>query len=328
MAKLDFSVVVPTYTGEDLLGSVLDSLLAQKSDFEVIVVIDGPKARLRKIAEEAKAKFKARGIKFTIHQFNHNQGRFTARLKGAELASSQRLVFCDDRIVLDEKYLGELKNLHQEVVIPNTVQVGSRSPVNRVLYLIRRKAYREWGKAFKSHEISAENFERSAKGTTSLMITKDLFIEICKEIQGSQKDLKEVSDDTKVLRGVIDRGKTIWRSSEAKIYYQPRGTITQQLKHLYDRGPKFVDYYLHPGTRFFYPLVLALAGFLALVAIIILRPWTLELVLVAVAVLDGLLALWLAERVGDFFLALLTLPVISIVSGVGMIKGLIGKLWR
>src|ERR1700712_2747177 len=94
MDKL-ISVVIPTYKRPELLLKCLKSLLSQvcsKSDFEVIVVSDGPDYTTELLVES----FNKNGFTF---KYNHNPkkaGPAAARNIGWKMASSNLIAFTDD----------------------------------------------------------------------------------------------------------------------------------------------------------------------------------------------------------------------------------------
>lgn len=329
MAKTEkFSVIIPTYTGEEHISKCFNSLLSQKgglAGFEVIVVIDGPNDSLRAVVDAAAEKFRKRGIDFTVHQFKKNRGRLEARLKGAETARHEQLLFVDDRVALSDDYMAVVSASGENLLIPNVLEAEARNGVSRGLYLLRRRIYGEdkFGADFKSFYIDKANFEKSPKGTTSLWISRQDFINASQAI-AKETSNRDVNDDTKLFKYLIGEGKKIYKSSQAKIYYNPRSSAWAELDHLFGRGPKFVDYYAQPGTRFFGPLimsiVLALAFLLAAVFYPVLLVWVVGIILAA----DILLTAVTSEKAGDLRM-LVFYPLIVLAFTLGVAKGLIGK---
>lgn len=328
MVTKPISIIIPTYTGQEHIADMLASLLNQAGhhNYEVIVVIDGPNVELRHIVNSSQKQFAAQKIVFKIYQFSRNQGRFAARYKGAQLAKYQTLLFADDRNLMDKNYLNHLTRANEAIIIPNVIQSSSPSPISRLLYLVRKKIYKQWGEDFEPYYINSQNFEKSSKGTTGLWIDKDLFIAICQKMASANHDLKNVNEDTKLLKDVIERGYKIYRSSDAKIYYQPRVGLKPELLHLYERGPRFVDYYLRPKTRFFYPLILVLVSVLALpIALAINLQWS-KYLIITLACIDVIAALLLARRLYDLAIVIIFLPLVVLALTAGIIKGTIRRL--
>jgi len=321
------SIVLATYTGASRLPQCLSSILNQNTTtkLELIVVIDGPSNEIKKIVSSYKPELTKKGINLTIHQFSTNQGRFVARLKGARLARYPRLIIIDDKIALFNNYVETASKLNQyNVVLPINIEAESKSLISRVVLLARTKLYRQgFNDNFKSYEVTADNFEATAKGTGGLIIDRQLFIKACESIVEHETNLKATNEDTKILRQIVDWGKSVYKCSEAKAYYRPHVGIRAEIKHLYARGPRFVNYYIQSGTRF----NLALWGFIvvtaATVAMVIIYPSWLLYVLAIAAVFILLAATYLAQDLTDFFIAIIAMPLILLAFGAGVIKGLL-----
>ena len=91
-----FAVVIPTRGRATLLNKVLNALAEQTfpvSDFEVIVVMDGPDAATEKMIQENSFPFSLRALA------QPRQGTAAARSLGVRSASAPLLIFIDDDIV-------------------------------------------------------------------------------------------------------------------------------------------------------------------------------------------------------------------------------------
>ncbi len=89
--KVNFSVVIPVYNAEKYLHRCLDSILAQKGDFEIIAVNDGSKDRSLQILREYAEKHSNIRI---IDQ--KNQGISAARNAGINAAKNKYITFVDN----------------------------------------------------------------------------------------------------------------------------------------------------------------------------------------------------------------------------------------
>ena len=327
--RQSFTVVIPTYSGEEYLPMCFDSILSQrpKPKFDVVVVIDGPNQNIKDITKAYSEKFKTAGIDFKVHQFAANQGRFRARTKGAELAAESQLLFIDDRVTFDTDYFSNILSEKTDLLIPNVQEAAAKNSVNRCLYLLRRRIYGKdkFGASFKSFYINKDNFEKSPKGTTSLWVGKKDFIDACSSLSNSTNDSRHTNDDTKIFRYFIDQGTNILKSSKAVIYYNPRSSAWKEIVHIYERGPRFVDYYMRPGTRFFWPLITMSAAIVVAVIVCILNPmlalWLAGLLLIADIVGTSLLS----ERTSDTVL-IMAYPMIIVSFTLGVVVGIFNKL--
>ena len=120
---VDLSVIIPTFNRSKSLRRTLVSLEKQglnSSQFEVIVVDDGSTDSTRHIQDG--------GFRFCfrcIHQ--KNSGSAAARNRGADEANGEILVFLDDDITLNIKYLAGLLDEHKELDL--IVGMGTLIPV-------------------------------------------------------------------------------------------------------------------------------------------------------------------------------------------------------
>lgn len=326
------SIIVPTYTGEETIQFTLDSIIEQqkvsKINYEIIVIIDGINNELKKVIKQKEEIFKDNKIPFRAHQFANNKGRFEARVKGAELAKYSRLLFIDDRVELEKDYLSKLTTMNEECIVPNVIEVeDSLNFISITISAIRKKTYgNKWGNSFDDYYITKSNFEKSSKGTTSLVVEKDIFLKACQLVKKAyaKKDVKNISDDTKILKEImLITKKGLLRTSRLKIFYRPRTNFRKQTKHLYERGPKFVDYYLQPGTRFFYPLIIFYIAILVFVVLTLIN-WKALLVLVISLVFMGLLlSIFLGKGVQERRAVFFAVPVIIVLFSLGLLKGLL-----
>lgn len=260
-----FTIVIPTYTGEDFIGDCLDSILAQDSmDMceGVVIVIDGPNDSLRKIVDSYASKFKVKKILYKVIQFDINMGRLHARLAGAKSASSKYLLFVDDRVVLTAGYIKTIISRREDVIIPSVAEASYPNVMSLAMARMRTVVFKT-GKpiADKQRYITSDNFDDLPKGTAGVWVLRDIFIEVSENISQQTNNAKTVSDDTRILRGVIDSGHMIYRDDVATILYQPRVELAKEFIHTYKRGPLFIDYYLRRSSRYFYPLIAFYIGF-------------------------------------------------------------------
>jgi len=333
--KNKFSIIIPTYTGEEHIEKCFTSILEQKDvdlsdSFEVIVVIDGPNKSLEKKVVAAKKLFATKKVNFTKYVFSENQGRFKARIKGSEIAKYEQLLFVDDRVVLDTNFVNILKQQKEKLIMPNVLESNHPNSISRLNFLIRSKVYGKdkWGEDFKSQYIDKNNFEKSSKGTTSLWIPKKDFTIVCEKVlkEVDSKSTKTTNDDTRILKMIVEKNR-ILRNSELKIYYNPRSKYSEELAHLYHRGPTFVDYYLKPGTRF-RPLIIAgIIVLLVLVALILFSGLkTAAFILIVLLIVDIFLSLYISKTIKDFLMALVQIPAVAVAFGAGIVKGLFIKI--
>lgn len=322
-----FSIVVPTYTGKETIGNCIRSIASQKTSkkYDVVIIQDGPNEQLTKKIRKALPILDKRNIQYTFKILEKNEGRFEARRIGAKSATHKDLLFLDDRIEFDDSYFDAIANFNEDASIPNVIERPANNFISRVLYLLRKNlVYRNQYEEFESAHITKENFESMPKGTTSLWIKRQIFLDACDNLH--EPLTKYTNEDTKLFKALVESGTIILRNSQAKIYYTPRLSSKAELKHLYERGPRFVDYYLKSGTRFFYPLVFLI---IALIGMPLFLIWAQSLILpllLALGLLDIIFGLLLARSFRDFVTVLISLPLVVSVMILGVINGLFKKL--
>lgn len=314
-----FSVIVPVYNGAETIRACLSTLVDQdypKDCFEIIVVNDGSIDETSEIAKQ----FPVRVI-----DLPRNEGRLVARQVGAREARYEILVFNDVRVIPEVGLLGKLAERNYFPLMPDVVDYdGSTTGYSRLFYLLRRKIYYPNYPLFDGSGeilINCNNFDKMPKGTTNLACPKSVWLAYQPKRVG-----KHVNDDTRILHHII-KAYPLLRTSEIRVRYLQRTNFLSVMRHMYGRGPRFADYYLVRGGRFYawYLLVWAL---LVLVAVLALwAPSVLVWLALAGAVAFVGLAVWLSERPLDLVVVLLLFPPIIVVVGLGILHGQILR-WR
>jgi hypothetical protein len=206
-------------------------------------------------------------------------------------------------------------------------QKSSKSIFERIFFLIRRKYYGPRNYPFQEKDllITPENFKRSPKGTTILLIDRDLFLRLIPERTG-----KDVNDDTLLFYTLVFReGIGLLRSSKIKIEYDPSRRFFPFLKWLYERGIRFSDFYFAKGGCFHKHFLIFLGLALAFFIVIFLLPAYLSFILLwAISGLYLFLCVWLSETVLDFPILLFGLPIILLVFGAGVLRFWVKSLFR
>lgn len=322
---MKYEVIVPVYNGEDVLEACLESITTQDDavigkDYSVLVVDDGSTDRTVQIAGRFPVK---------IISLGENRGRIVARMTGARNARADRLFFVDSRVTIARGLIASLSQFdpNPAVIGVHEGQESRRSIFERIFFLIRRKYYGPQNYPFQEKDllITSDNFKRSPKGTTILLIDRDLFLRLIPERTG-----KDVNDDTLLFHNLVFReGIGLLRSSKIKIEYDPSRRFFPFLKWLYERGIRFADFYFAKGGYFHKHFFILLGFALAFFTAIFLLPAHLSLVFLWVLCgLYLLMCVWLSETVLDFPILFLGLPVILFVFGAGVLRFWIESLLR
>ena len=319
---MKISILVPVYNEEELIINCLKSLINQdypKKDYEIIVINDGSKDNTKKNIEEFIKENKKVKIKL-INQ--ENKGLASTRLIGARNAKYENLFFIDSRCKAQENLLSKLKEKDYSPIV-STVLINKEDYIGRFHYLFRKKLY---GKSymqgkFERFFITEENFEKVPSGAGILFIKKDLFL----ESQFDNIESKNCSDDIKLSRNIVKK-KPILRDPEIIVSYKPRSNLTSHLKHVFHRGPKFIDYHLKLGDKYLLPIIVCI--FLPIFSFILL---TINLKIffilyIILFILCIVTFLYLSEEIKDFFILSFLLPITFIFFYFGILKGIVLKL--
>lgn len=310
--RTHYSIIVPLYNGAEILEACLTTLVNQdypRDQYEVIVVNDGSTDESQDIA----ARFPVR----LVH-LPSNQGRIAARNAGAEAATHDTLVFNDVRVFPERGFLRKADARNYQPLMPGIEEEGiARWGFPRFFHLLRCRLYHPYYPLDGSPVevfIRDENFDTIPKGTGCFVCGRDLWL----QCQPASAD-KTMSDDTRILREMVNR-KPILRTTAARAFYRQRRGSAAVISHLFQRGPLFADYYLRKGGRYrnLYGLILCLLGLM--IALSTIFPAA------SVTLLGGLLLafvtaiLYLGRTWSDPLVVGFCLPVVIFSFGLGILK--------
>lgn len=315
---MKYQVIIPVYNGEDVIEACLESVTKQENavigeDYSVLVIDDGSTDRTVEIA----ARFPVE-----IISLGENRGRTTARLTGAGNARSERLAFVDSRVTVPP---GFISTLDQFGSFPAVMGVAEPKAVNprlflfdRVLSLIRRRYYGPDNYPIKGEGklLTPENFKRTSKGTTFLLIDREYFIKCSPERSG-----KDVSDDTILFHNMVFGEKLkVLISPRIHFEYDAARKFWPFLVWLFERGNKFTDYYLRKGGYFRKHFIAIAVLALIWLAATVFSPPQFSLAMLWVAFACYLfLCVWLSETIQDFPVLIFGLPLILLTFGSGVL---------
>jgi glycosyltransferase involved in cell wall biosynthesis len=307
------SVIIPVYNGEETIAQCLEALLGQDypaEDYEVLVVDDGSSDNTRQIAKRYPVR---------LIELEQNSGRIIAREQGAQAACYEQLLFVDVRVIVAKDILKQLVSIdYQPLMAGEQGELKHRHGFDTLFYLIRRRIYSpyfpqiNWGKEL---WIDKDNFDKVPKGTTCFYCSRRLFLESIP----SRKD-KVVNDDIFLLRSIVPH-KKILRHTDIRITYLQRDNWRSVLRHVYERGPRFADYYLNGPSKYYRLWLLGLILFSGWLGLSLYNRsfWGYGLL----AALSGVfgVALFLAENLKDVAIVLIYLPLVALAFVAGIIKG-------
>lgn len=244
------SIILPVYNGEETLEECLDAIKDidyPKKDYELVVVNDGSSDNTKNIINKKINLFKKSGIAVNFIDLKTNQGRIKARLTGVKQAKNDKILFVDHRCILKSDILKKIEKINYEPLIGNPYQDPQISISSRFFYIIRKLLYKPyWGKDFPKVYITDKNFDKIPKGFCPFFCDKKRFLEALPKNKG-----KWINDDTLILSKIV-KNKNILKISEVKCLYLERTEIREVIWHIFTRGPKFVNFYKNPKSKYFY----------------------------------------------------------------------------
>lgn len=314
-----FSVIVPVYNGAETLEACLTALTGQdypRERFEVIVVDDGSTDETAQIA----AMFSVRLI-----SLGSNQGRIVARNTGAQAARFETLVFNDARVIPGSQLLVQVNRRAYQPLMPETdVDDGDRWGYARLFFLLRSRLYAPYYPAetdAREYMITPENFRAVPKGTGCFVCSRSLWLQSQPTVQD-----RYTSDDTRILRKIVEH-RPILRTHAIRVRYSQRAGIGSVLRHVYQRGPLFADFYLRAGGKYrsMYIMVWTVLG--SFLIGMLYHPG-LFFLFVGVLFMGLLMAtVYMGRRWTDVPLVFLYLPPLALSFGCGILKWQIAE-WR
>jgi len=318
------SIIVPVYNGEETIGECLNGLMNQdypRKNYEIIVIDGASTDRTPEIVSNLLKKAEKVGISFRYIRNQEREGRLVARINGAKEATHNLLLFIDSRCIAHQDLLRKIEQIDYEPIVGNPL-VKFDNSISRFYWLIRKRLYRRYfGEKFEPVYMQKENFEKIGKGTTIFLCNRELFLSSQPE-DGSIY----VSDDTKLLWNIVQK-KKILKHPDVQAIYLPRHSLREEIGHTFQRGPKFVDYYLDLRKQRFWMFIFS-PLFLSILTISLLLInstyflyWLASSMLIHVSI-----SIWLSENIRDFFIVIALLPIMGFVFEMGILKGLTLKM--
>lgn len=328
------SIVIPTYNAADWLPETITyitkSLSAagyRKSNAEIVIVNDGSTDDTISVVDNIRTDFNIRLIN------QQNGGRFLARKAGIAATNFKTILLIDSRVHIYEnsiKFAKDYHYKHPELKLWNAhVDVAKKG--NVFARFGEAIVFIGWRKYFSKPQLvsySLKDFDLYPKGTTCFIAPKAVLQEAIGWFESVTTDMKYSSDDTLLLRHMNERCKITIAPQFACLYHS-RSKLSQFLKHSYHRGKVFVDGFLRPGTRFYYPLMCIYVASIVIPLIIALKPVLFIPVLFAALLLwftELIVALLLQTPFKDALSLFILTPIFTIVYGAGLWWALVHRL--
>jgi len=272
---LSITLIVPTYNMasflEPLWKSVQDSGLSKTLE-SVLFVDDGSTDETPAVLARIQASGGADREKVKVLRLEQNQGRFQARLQGAQACPSERILFLDSRILLPAGFgnaLERIAPLHRDIM--GFVDID---PSRSVFSLYWDRSHRAlFGRHYRDGKepflLTPQNFDEYLKGTGILLCSRAGFIRACSQFAEDAL----LSDDTYLMRRMVDEAPILAHPG-LRITWVPRESWKPFLARLFERGPSFVEYHVFQRRSgpFFWVVLAGALGTLAWLAFLALAP--------------------------------------------------------
>lgn len=272
-APLALSVVIPVYNEEAWIGrsvaAVLDAADRANVLVEVIIVDDGSTDATPAVVDSL-ADARVRRIS------QANSGRMVARLTGVKACSHSKMLLLDARVLIQPHslaWISEAVNLYPEATVwCGHVDVETRgNPVAAFWSGLTKIGWRRYIRNPALVSFGAEDFDAYPKGTGTLLIDRDYFVELVGSFESLYDEQHLSSDDTRLLRRAATE-RRIWLSPDFAFTYNGKSGIRGFRRQAFFRGTTFVDSYLGQSRTLGAALIGATAVGLGLVALTVAVP--------------------------------------------------------
>jgi glycosyltransferase involved in cell wall biosynthesis len=293
MSKIGLSVIIPMYNSEDWIVPTLRKLdeALGSSEFiaEIIVIDDGSTDASAKNAKGYSLKSNAT-LKVVEQK---NMGRYLARKAGVSLAKYDHILFVDSRVFVGKDALtylyGQLRD-NPDQLWNGHVHIDKKGSIfTRFWDAIVCIAWRRYFRRPERTQYGIKDFDYYPKGTGFFYVPKARLLAAMNYFEKTTNDIKHSSDDTLLIRYMNER-QDIHLSPEFDCLYHGRTNLRSFFKHAYHRGEFFIDGFLRPGTRFFFPLLLILAASICIIPLFVMWPLYsfLSFIVMAILLIFGL----------------------------------------
>jgi hypothetical protein len=232
-------------------------------------------------------------------------------------------LFIDHRCIASKNILKEIEKKDYEPIIGNPIQDYKVNLISRFFYIFRKNFYKPyWGEEYPDVYINEENFDSIPKGFSPFFTNKQNFFNAIPEDTG-----KWVSDDTLIFSNIV-KEKKILKTSTVKVLYKERYKFKEFFVHMFQRGPRFVDFYRNSKSRYFFliPLICVLPFILG-GGVLLLGVWFGIAMLVLLLIAVGYL-LFKGYDLLDTLSVLVMTPLVLLAFGSGVYIGVFRKILR
>lgn len=327
--QISLSIIMPFLDAKedikDLFTCLQKQINVNKKNVEIIIINDGSTDGT---AQEIKKRSPLLEDYDSLRVIEHDKkmGHITTRIDGAKAAKGKHLVFIDKKGRPDKDYLYSFISKNRNIIIGNPYVDKTKNLWSRVLVLLWIKLYYPYfNHPFDDIELDHDQYAKfkNKGGGGSMFVLKKYYLAVSKTMPTGI----HVSDDS-LLVSKLAEIEPILKTSSAKLEYLNRTGFTENVIHLYNRGPKFVNFYAKPSSRFFIPIIGLISFTIINVAIAFIYPLLLIYELFVLLISLFVVSIYLSESFIDFASSMLIIPIATIAFSCGVIKGLMLKLFR
>lgn len=317
---MKISIVTSLYNEEKNIPKyfkAINSIDYPKEKFEVILVNDGSTDKTLELLNKEK-----QNSKFNVRIINleKNLGISTAVDTGVRAATYQHVLLLITKAEIFPNALKEFEKLNHSAIVGTAIQKNNHI-FDKFFLSVKNKIHKNNFSPGKTEIfLTKENFNNTRKGTTIFFCEKNLYI----ESQIKNKESKHSSDDTKLLWNIVQKTPIIV-SSKPKCYYNTRSTLKDNIIHLLNRGPKFVDYYYKPNNIMFYLINLGIILFIICLYLIITQNKLQEVTAILITA-NLFISIFISSKLSELTINFVLFPFFITIFFIGIIRGLIIKI--
>jgi glycosyltransferase involved in cell wall biosynthesis len=248
-----YSIVIPIYNEAESISktlSMIDSAcqFAGLDNIEVVIVDDGSTDATGRIVRDHISS--CIDIKLLRQD---NLGRFSARFTGALYASNSNLIFIDSRVWIHKASLEYLigyraGNPNSKVIIGTVVLPPDVNLVGRFWRSLEKIFWRKFYTSGLNVSLTLDDFHKYPKGTTLVYFEREIFLEICKDVQAETYVDQNSNDDTLLFYNYLKWGGQVEILRQFTATYFPRTKLRSFLQHARHRGSVAGDGFLQLRT--------------------------------------------------------------------------------
>ena len=335
---VELSVVVPAYQEAGSIQRFLYKLdealtTAGLEKSEVIVVDDGSSDGTADLARAVPMSSRLRV------ESQENRGRFQARRTGIEAAQYNTIMLIDCGLDLAPgavQYLrGQRERFPDRTLWNGHVDIDTDGNPYAAFWSVIVRIF--WGDYLRHPRLvsfGVEDFDRFPKGTTLFVAPADSLRAAVGQFSVNEATEKYASDDTRLIRLLLESHPRIWISPEFRCTYEARSTLRQFITHSTFRGTTFIDGYWESPSAFGRTVRtlawVAVAVLLALISGLLIAPLPVLLILLLLVavmwVLGFAAAVTSGSPVGLATRFAVLLPAFSVAFGLGAARGVLIRL--